>query len=365
MGFSVKMAPGVRVRASSRGLRTSVGPRIARVHVGAGRTGLSTGAGPVGFYTSAGGSRGAGSSSQGSAAVARQLDAANKAQEAEELAQVLLKILRLHRQEFPTSHPPEALDVSVDEAEIYERHHQQALTGVGRFARKERAQAKERASVAARTEIKTTRAHGEAQRAALQTELDEAWQRLLANDPETVIGTLAEAFEDNEAAAAPVGVTANEVSIVVLVPNVDAVPDRRPTTTAAGNLSLKKLTKRESTSFYTLVVVGHVLATLKEAFAVAPSIESGRIIAIRPTGINAYGAAQTECVLATRVTRDALKGILWADVDAATVLNDAQTDLLVNPKGVNQELTAIPLAAEPDIAAVLAAVDMEGLLESR
>ena len=45
MSFSVKIAPGVRVRASSRGVRTSIGPRVARVHVGAGRTGISTGAG--------------------------------------------------------------------------------------------------------------------------------------------------------------------------------------------------------------------------------------------------------------------------------------------------------------------------------
>ena len=43
MGFSVKIAPGVRVRASSRGIRTSIGPRAARLHVGGGRTGFSTG----------------------------------------------------------------------------------------------------------------------------------------------------------------------------------------------------------------------------------------------------------------------------------------------------------------------------------
>ncbi|MEV6371484.1 DUF4236 domain-containing protein [Micromonospora musae] len=55
MGFSIKLAPGVRIRASSRGIRTSVGPRVARVHVGAGRTGVSIGIGPVGFYPSLGG----------------------------------------------------------------------------------------------------------------------------------------------------------------------------------------------------------------------------------------------------------------------------------------------------------------------
>ena len=38
MGMSVRLAPGVRVRVSSRGVRTSVGPRVARLHVGGGAT---------------------------------------------------------------------------------------------------------------------------------------------------------------------------------------------------------------------------------------------------------------------------------------------------------------------------------------
>ncbi len=52
MGFRLKVAPGVRLRVSKRGVRTSLGPRAARVHVGGGRTGFSTGVGPVGFYGS-------------------------------------------------------------------------------------------------------------------------------------------------------------------------------------------------------------------------------------------------------------------------------------------------------------------------
>jgi hypothetical protein len=89
MGFSFKVAPGVRIRASSRGVRTSVGPRAARVHFGSGRTGISTGAGPVSFYSSLGGSRG-GSRSGGQppsiASYQRQLAAAEKAEEAQRLA---------------------------------------------------------------------------------------------------------------------------------------------------------------------------------------------------------------------------------------------------------------------------------------
>jgi len=56
-GVSIKLAPGVRVRASSRGIRASIGPRVARVHVGADRTTLSGGIGPFTSSTSMGARR--------------------------------------------------------------------------------------------------------------------------------------------------------------------------------------------------------------------------------------------------------------------------------------------------------------------
>src|SRR3954470_19384350 len=85
LGFSLKLAPGVRVRASSRGIRTSVGPRAARVHVGGGRSGFSTGVGPVGYYTSvSGSSRQRQRSTTGS--VNRQLAATARQQAAQEKA---------------------------------------------------------------------------------------------------------------------------------------------------------------------------------------------------------------------------------------------------------------------------------------
>src|SRR5437868_6194553 len=59
MGFSMKIMPGVRIRASSRGLSAGIGPRAARVHVGTRGVGVSTGAGPFGAYAHlGGGSRG-------------------------------------------------------------------------------------------------------------------------------------------------------------------------------------------------------------------------------------------------------------------------------------------------------------------
>jgi hypothetical protein len=46
VGMSLRIAPGVRIRASGSGIRTSVGPRAARVHVGGGRAAVSSGFGP-------------------------------------------------------------------------------------------------------------------------------------------------------------------------------------------------------------------------------------------------------------------------------------------------------------------------------
>ncbi len=89
-----------------------------------------------------------------------------------------------------------------------------------------------------------------------------------------MLATLSEAFEDNEDPAAPVGIDGAELSLVVLIPGEDAVPERLPAKTQAGNLTLRQLPKGEWHSFYRLLVAGHMLSTLREAFAVAPGITS-------------------------------------------------------------------------------------------
>ncbi|WP_442914464.1 DUF4236 domain-containing protein [Kribbella sp. NBC_01484] len=158
MGFSVKLAPGVRVRASSRGVRTSLGPRVARVHVGAGRTGFSTGVGPVGFYTSAGRGR---SRSASTAAANRQLVAAvrqqvvaDKAAEAKALADALVAITEIHRAEFPPAARPIAPEAPrVDTAEIIRRHRKSAKQATSLFARRSRKSALTQSAVDAQEEM--------------------------------------------------------------------------------------------------------------------------------------------------------------------------------------------------------------------
>lgn len=367
MGFSFRVAPGVRVRASSRGIRTSVGPRAARVHFGTGRTGFSTGAGPVTFYTRAGSTRRSGVAGyqRQQAAYARQTAKEDKLQQARELAAAFDSILSLHREEFPAAQPATAPpDAPVPADAIRAAHEEAALAGIGIFKRSERKAARESAAAEAEAEIEALRLAGEAAREAQQRDLDRAWANLLANDADHVLDALEAAFEDNEAAAVPVAVSSSEVALVVLAPALDAIPERMPAVTDAGNLSLRKITKADRASYYKLLVCGHLLATVREAFAVAPSITTARTVVLRLAEPDAYGSRKAEPLLAASFDRGAFDGVQWSDADAAQVVNDTSTDLRINQKGAAKELVPLDLAGEPDLAAVVDAVDIEDLAGS-
>lgn len=363
MGFSVRIAPGIRVRATSRGIRTSIGPRAARVHIGAGRTGISTGAGPFSYYTSVGGTtttrRNTSSSTSRTTGTLAQ---AAKAEEAGRILEAIDAITKIHHEPFvlaekPLSPPPPR----VDAAAIRAQYAAAAVKGIGLFDRAARKTAKARAAVDAETRIQSETEQLRQQYADYQLELDKWWARLLANDPEVTLYQLATAFEDNDAAAAPLGVDDGEATIVVLLPGADAVPERLPSTTAAGNLSLKKTTKKEHDAFYGVLAAGYTLVTVKEAFAVAPALQSVRIVAVRGTGIDAYGRKRGEALLAARIRREKLDGVQWATVDAPTILNDISDELEVNQKGAAHTMTALDLAAEPELAKVVDLIEFEEL----
>jgi len=371
VGFSVKLAPGVRIRASSRGLRTSIGPRAARVHFGAGRTGVSTGIGPVGLYTSVGGgSGGRRSATSTQAAYRRQLAAhqrqtaqAEKAALAQQLADAFLRILALHRVDFPPARPPRAPEPAPpDRAAIYAHYEKQTLAGIGMFKRAERAAAKQQAAAWTDAEFARQWHHLKGQQAQWQQALDREWRLLLGNDPDVVLRTLAEAFEDNEAASAAIGVDGDEVSLVLLVPPAShAIPEQLPSRTAAGNLSLKKITQASRADFYKQFVCGQVLVTLREAFAVAPGLASARVVVLRNDGRDVYGRPVMPCLAAVNVTRGALHGVRWDDADAVDILNAVAREKLVNQKGRSKDLAPVDLIAEPDIAHLVEAVDIEEL----
>lgn len=109
------------------------------------------------------------------------------------------------------------------------------------------------------------------------------------------------------------------------------------------------------------LILSYVLATVKEAFAVAPGLTRVRIVALRSTRIDAYGKSGVEAILAARFSRSSFVGVNWDTVDACKILADTKDELTARFVGVNDELAVIDLASEPGIAAVVSAVDIEKL----
>ncbi len=126
MGMSFKVAPGVRIRASSRGLSAGLGPRAARVHVGSRGVGVSSGVGPFSTYQHLAGGSGANSRSGGRrstggptkasiAAYERQLKEAQREADMQRVAALERELVSVHRESFPKAErtvlpPPEAVD---------------------------------------------------------------------------------------------------------------------------------------------------------------------------------------------------------------------------------------------------------------
>ncbi|MFB9902391.1 hypothetical protein [Allokutzneria oryzae] len=276
----------------------------------------------------------------------------------------MTRILTLHQQDFPSATRPVAAEGNpVPARAVRSRHRKDKLRGIGIFKRSARRAAKAEAEAAADEEIRQLEQRRNRDRAKRQAKLDHWWSALNANDEDVVLGVVAAAFDDNEAPAAPVGVEGSELTVVVLVPGVEAVPERKPTTTAAGNLSLKKLTKTERFSLHTVLVSSHVLLTVREALAVAPGISAIRVIALQHARTDAFGKQSVDVVMAALFDRARLAAVRWDSTEANIIVHDAATELVVDLKRTTRELLPIDLVKEPAIADLMARVEIGELIE--
>jgi hypothetical protein len=347
--FSLTLAPGVQIWASRDGLNTNFGPPTPRIYVGQQFANPAIPAAPLTFYAPSG------PRLQQPSYLAPQLPpTADKTQQARALTSAIEGIRTLHHQDFP---PVQRLIVPYpsrpDHAAILRRRMNDALTRVSIFRRSTRQAATAAAVLATRMECTELEAASQAQYAAIQQEIDTLWQRLTTNDSDVLLAVLSNTFQNSSAHAAPLGVWDAEAQLALLAPDLAALPERRPTTTAAGNLSLKKFTKGEMADLYKQLVAGLALKTTKEAFAVAPSVTEMRIVALRHTPANAYGKVRPEAILAARITRAALKGVQWTEADALTIINEVSSELVTRATGPTKAFAPLDLKMEPEIARLI------------
>jgi hypothetical protein len=345
--FSLKLARGVQVQASREGIRTNIAPRVRPIYVGQQFANPAIPAAPVTFYVPSGPPL-----QQPSSFTPQLPPSANKARQAEALASAIQGISTLHHQDFPAV---QRLVVPYpsrpDHAVILRRRTNDALARVSIFRRSTRKAAQAAAVLATRMECTELEAASQAQYAAVQQEIDGLWQRLITNDPDVVLAVLRHAFQNSGAPhAAPLGVWGAEIQLALLVPDLATLPERHPTTTAAGNLSLKKFTKGEMADLYKQLVAGLVLATSKKAFALVPSVTNVRIVALRNAPVDAYGKVRHEAILAARIARPALNGVQWTTADALTILDGISSEIVTRTAGPNKAFAALDLKAELEIA---------------
>ena len=132
-----------------------------------------------------------------------------------------------------------------------------------------------------------------------------------------------------------------------------------PGLTAAGNPSLRKMGKKQSTALYSEMVAGYALVTVKEAFAVAPGLTSVSVMALRRGRPDAYGRVSSEVIMALTMERAALAGIRWQEAGAMQVAEDASSSLAAREHGAAQELRPLTSEDVDNLGVVLAAFDLD------
>lgn len=337
--FSFKIAPGVRVSASSRGLRTHLGPRMARVHVGGGRTGMSTGAGPFTAYQSVGApARRTTSRSSGGVTPAQ----AQRLQEIDRVAAEYARLGQLHRQQFSS---PAREVVARPQLPAFRKllmtAEKQALAGTPPWDRQARKAAKVRARVQAEGWANDLLALAESERRGKQDVLDARWAALGLNDPAAVGQTLEAVFAGRPIRVS--GTVGDDIGLVVTVPTPDVVPARKPAQTPSGAPTLHQLTKTERNEWYAQVVASYLLLAAKEAFAHAPGTKAARVVAVDGRGIP---------LVAARVERGRLMLADWQQA-AWPVLTVVAPELRFDTSGRTRELVTLDVSGDEIFGAVV------------
>lgn len=286
MGFGLgfRVAPGVRLRATGRGPRISLGPRIARVHLGGGRAAVSAGTGPLTVWSTLSGG-GHHTTPEGTPT------ASQKAADWSDLRSHLDALLSAHAQPVVRSVPPQ-VPRRPPPARIQVRRERAAqIAGAAPRWRADRwIAAWRRAGDDLDTEVAARRALVVAEDDAAQQEADAWWEALLANDPQVVTDHLDQGLASHAIPASVTAVEGATVHVVLAVHEPEAlIGPREPTVTEAGNLSLARMTKTRRHELYRAAISSAVVAAAAEVFARAPGIEAVDVAVLAPNHVGGPG----------------------------------------------------------------------------
>ncbi len=120
-----------------------------------------------------------------------------------------------------------------------------------------------------------------------QVEADAWWERLSRGEERTLTAALKEAFADNPAPVDIICAEENEAALVLRLPGPGVLPERKAHVTPGGKATTKAWTKTELADVYAELLGAHLLATLRESWAVGSSLSDIRVIGVRGRGSSA------------------------------------------------------------------------------
>ena len=374
---SFKVAPGVRISASSKGVRTSIGNSKGRVSFGGGRTYTSAkvagvrvsqntySSGRTSTRVSAGGFS-TGTSSPGARRPATRPASAprpslaqlERAAQADEAQRIERQLTTLHLETFPEAAPeqvPAPEPVTLDL--LVKAHQREAVKGIGFFRFGERRAAKERAKAEAGVEAARIDAHNQEIYRGLLQEAAADFQRLVEHDPDSVITAVDTAFADNASESTCVDAGTDEetrfATVVVVFGSADLVPEKVAALTPAGQPTLKKRTKTDRNAVYVRALASTVLATVREALATSPSTDEVRVVVLRRDPQVADPTLRIAPIYTATFERTLVEQVRPDRVDLDQLLASVPDAQLVR-KGATAEVVAIPTRDDEDLARLTA-----------
>lgn len=264
----------------------------------------------------------------------------------------LVRMTSSHEQGFELKKPLPPPPITVDRAAILEDARRQTLAGIPAWRVIERGRARARALNLAQIRGVVAQSEADQTWSRQLRAIDEEWAKLFENDPGVVRHTLQAAFSDNASRTLILDLAHDDATVGVVMDSVDALPTRKPGRTQTGRPSLRQWGRKDRNVFYMGVVGSTVLATVKEAFAVAPGLGSVTTIVLRHSPPPAAGLRSTLDIMYRGVfERERYERTDWNKLEPAEELARAEHFVALNPK--TAAFLPLDLSALPEMHSLL------------
>lgn len=193
----------------------------------------------------------------------------------------LAELMTVQRSRFaPAMRPLVPVATPVDPARIFAEWWMQRKKETRPWQRARRQLIKAELQLQAGARAAEMFAQTRAAQAAEQQRADGWWAALMAGNPGVVTAALGAAFADNPAPVRIMSAGGGHAVLVVSLPDIGVLPERKPHVTPGGRLSSKPWTKTELNDVYAELLGAHLLATIRETWAVAPSVTEVRLAGV-------------------------------------------------------------------------------------